>query len=954
MDKKVSKNLLKYSPDIYTRYNFGIEIIKAIIGDKKKSKILDIGGRSGIIGKFIELYDLPYTLDIIDIRKDTKNNPTVCDKYIQGNFLTKDLKNKYDFTTSFDVLEHIENKENFITRLLDVSKFSIIAAPFDSPFVKESEKIVNECFKKYTGKDHPWLKEHTQFELPDKKWLEDYLEKNEINYFKIGSNNLYNWVITILPNLIPAYFNVDTKHIEELNSFYNKNLIKLGDSKTPCYRYTYVISKKKLLNKKLEKLLKKSKLKSDPSTRLKFNELTIDSITKILKSKDKEGIELNKNLIELNKNYKKINIENNIKKQEIKILKNTNLFLQHKITSILNSKSWKLASLISKIYKLPLSATKYLLNFIKNALNEGPKETFMRIVRKIENKKEDNDDINEQYKIWLNKNKLTPDRMKKQIKEINNFDYKPKISIIMPVYNVEDEYLREAIDSVSFQTYPNWELCIADDASTKAHIQKVLNEYKEKDKRIKVVFRKENGHISRSSNSALELATGEFIGLLDNDDIIHPQALYQVVKSLNKNKKLDLIYSDEDKLELDGRRTHPFFKPDWAPDMFLSANYICHFTVIRKKLIDEVKGFRVGYEGSQDYDLFLQVTEKTENIHHIPDILYSWRKIPGSTAVNYDTKSYAHESSMKALKDVIKRRKLNAEVEKGIMPGMFRVKYKIKNNPLVSIIIPTKDKVNYLKRCIKSILKKSTYKNFEILIVDTESKEAKTKRYYKKLKKFKKVRLLNWSKKFNYSAVNNFGARKAKGKYLLFLNNDTEVISSDWIESMLEHAQRSKIGAVGAKLLYPNDRVQHAGIILGFGGVAGHAMKYFKDTKLGLPYPKDIIRNYAAVTAACMMISKKKFFEVKGLDEKFRIAFNDVDFCLKLYDKGYLNLYTPYAKLYHYESISVGKPNEGTRDMLEFHRETKKMQDKWGDLIKKDPYYNPNLTLEKENFSLNV
>ncbi len=946
VNKKLSKKLLSYAPDIYTRYYLGIKVIEALRG-KRKTRILDIGGRAGIFGKFIKLYDLPYTLDIIDIRKDPKNNPTLCDKYIQGDFLAKDLKTIYDFTTSFDVLEHIKNKEKFIDKLLDVSNSSIITAPFDSSLVRESEIIVNELFKKYTGKYHPWLKEHTQFKLPDKKWLENYLGINDIKYLKIGSNNLCNWVTTILPNLIPAYFQVNTKHIENLNYFYNKNFIKLGDCRKPCYRYTYIISKKKIYNKKLEKLLKKSDVKPDSSTRLKFNELTIDSLTEILKNKDKEGIELNKKYIEQNN-------ENNIKTQEIKILVNTNQFLQNKIDSILNSKSWKIARLISKMYKIPASAMKYIFNFIKNALNEGPKETFMRIVRKIENKEEDKIDINEQYKTWLNKNKLTPEKVRKQIEDVNNFKYKPKISIIMPVYNVEEKYLREAIDSVLFQTYPNWELCIADDASTKAHIQRVLNEYKEKDKRIKVVFRKENGHISRSSNSALELATGEFIGLLDNDDIIHPQSLYKVVNSLNKNKEWDLIYSDEDKLELDGRRTHPFFKPDWSPDMFLSANYICHFTVIRKSLVDKVKGFRVGYEGSQDYDLFLRVTEKTRKIHHIPDILYSWRKIPGSTAVNYDKKSYAHESSIKALKSVIKRRKLNAKVEKGVMPGMFRIKYKIQNNPLVSIIIPTKDKVNYLKRCLKSIFKKSTYKNLEILIVDTGSNEAKTERYYKRLKKFEKIRFLKWNNKFNYSAANNFGAEKAKGKYLLFLNNDTEVINSDWIESMLEHAQRKEIGAVGAKLLYPNNRIQHAGIILGFGGVAGHAMKYFKDIKLGLPYPKDIIRNYTAVTAACLMISKKKFFEVKGLDEKFRIAFNDVDFCLKLYNKGYLNLYTPYAKLYHYESISVGRPNEGTRDMLEFHKETKRMKDKWGYLIKKDPYYNSNFTLEKENFTLDL
>ncbi len=912
----------KYTKQKVDLKNKNLSTTKIIKMVGKNKNVLDIGCSSGYVGKALkEEFKCKVTgieINPKDAKLAKKHYEQVIITDVEKESWENKLKfKKFDVIILADILEHLKDPKSVLIRLKKLLKndgYLLISIPNIAHVSIRLELLQGSFQYEKTG-------------ILDSTHLHYYTKNSFIKMLKsikLVPNQVKHSVIDFPEKNI-------TRELDKLGLKSNKEFLKnLKSPEAVAYQYIFKVKTHgKSLN--LQKPFKKPLLVINRALSTLRYDIDI----------------LNKKIIEKDKII-------NGKDIEIKILKDTNTHLQNKISSILNSKSWKLACLISKMYKLPISVIKYIFNFIKNSLNEGPKETYKRIIRKIENKKEDQVDINEQYKIWLDKNKLTTNKIKKQIEDINNFKYKPKISIIMPVYIVEEKYLREAIESVLLQTYTNWELCIADDAPKKTYIKKILNEYKKKDKRVKVVFRKKNGHISRSSNSALKLATGEFIGLLDNDDIIHPQALYEVVKCLNNNKTLDFIYSDEDKLELDGRRTHPFFKPDWSPDMFLSANYLCHFTVIRKKLVDKVRGFRVGYEGSQDYDLFLRVTEKTKNIHHIPDILYSWRKIPGSTAVNYDIKNYAYKSSVKTLKSVIKRRKINAILEDGIMPGMFRIKYKIKGNPLVSIIIPTKDKVNYLKRCIKSILKKSTYRNFEILIVDTGSEEGKTERYYKKLKKFDEIRFLNWNKEFNYSAVNNFGAENAKGKYLLFLNNDTEVINPDWIESMLEHAQRKEIGAVGAKLLYPNDRVQHAGIILGFGGVAGHAMKYFKDIKLGLPYPKDIIRNYAAVTAACMMVSKKKFLKVGGLDEKFRIAFNDVDFCLKLYDRGYLNLYTPYSKLYHYESITVGRPNEGTRDMLGFHRETKKMKEKWGDLIKNDPYYNPNLSLEEENFSLDV
>lgn len=658
-------------------------------------------------------------------------------------------------------------------------------------------------------------------------------------------------------------------------------------------------------------------------------------------------------------NKKLINLfkKNQLLQFQLNLLVEHKLNIQNNYQKIINAKAFKLWQIFQKIKKNP--------NLIKKGLNillkKGPKN-LINLFKINQSVSEKLSQINDQYQIWFKTHKPTKKILLKQKILQKKFLYRPKISIITPVYNPSKEWLKSCIESVINQTYDNWELCLADDASTKLYIKKILQKYSKQDERIKVIYRPKNGHISRASNSALKIATGEFIALLDHDDDLAPHALFKIVKVLNKNKKIDFIYTDEDKVELNGKHVDPFFKPNWSPDMLLSTNYLCHLCVIRKKLIDEVGEFRIGYEGSQDYDLFLRITEKTKNIYHIPDILYSWRKVPGSTATVYSTKNYCDQASIKAIQDAMIRRKLETTVKKGLVDGTFRVKYKIKGKPLVSIIIPTKDKVDFLKRCIKSILSKSTYTNYEIIIVDTGSNESDTKKYYKTLKKITKIKFLNWQRIFNYSSVNNFAVKKAKGEYILLLNNDTEVITPDWIESMLEHAQRKEIGAVGVKLLYPNNTIQHVGVILGIKGgkidrgIAGHALKTYPDTPLhqSLLNSKDIVRDYSAVTAACLMVSKKKYNEVGGLDEKFRIAFNDVDFNLKLMKKGYLNLYTPYTKLYHHESISVGTPENGTRDLNEFSKEITLMIKKWDKLLQNDPFYNKNLTLEHENFYLNT
>ena len=536
--------------------------------------------------------------------------------------------------------------------------------------------------------------------------------------------------------------------------------------------------------------------------------------------------------------------------------------------------------------------------------------------------------------------------------EINNFKEKPLVSIIMPVYNVDSKWLDLAIKSIENQWYENWELCIADDKSTNRdtinYLQSISSD------KIKVKFLEKNLNISNSSNQALALATGKYIALMDNDDEITPDALYEMVKTINETSA-EFIYSDEDKLEMDGRFSDPHFKPDFAPDMFLSQNYMSHLGLIKKELIDKVGGFTVGLEGAQDYDLYLKVLEHTDKIHHIQKVLYHWRKIPGSTAVEFGEKSYAQDSGVRALENAVERKNIDAEVLNGKYPGTYRVKYTIQNEPLVSIIIPFKDMPDLLTMCIESILDKTTYKNWEVIGISNNSKNQDTFTEMKRLEKLdKRVRFYEYNVPFNYSDINNYAVNTySKGEHIILLNNDIEIITPEWIESMLEFSQRKEIGAVGAKLYYPNDTVQHAGVILGVGGVGGHSHKYFSKENPGYFSRLNLIQNISAVTAACFMIKKTIYKEVNGLNEKdLKIAFNDVDFCLRVQEKGYYNIFTPYCEAYHHESISRGL-EDSPEKIKRFNSEVAYMKDRHQKiLLEGDPFYNPNLTLEREDFSL--
>jgi GT2 family glycosyltransferase len=537
--------------------------------------------------------------------------------------------------------------------------------------------------------------------------------------------------------------------------------------------------------------------------------------------------------------------------------------------------------------------------------------------------------------------------------DIRNWTKTPLVSVVMPVFNTPERYLRKALSSVVGQLYPNWELCVADDASTAPHVKAVLAEYATKDRRLRIVSRPKNGGISEATNSAVDVATGEYIAFLDHDDVLPAQALYMVAREIARDPELDVIYSDEDKISRWGRRYDPHFKSDWNPDLFLGQNMISHLGVYRTSLVREVGGLRPEFDGSQDYDLALRIVERIEprRIRHIPHILYHWRAAAGSAARSGGEKPHAVEVARRAVADHLRRRRIRANVAFIPRSPFLQIRYELDVEPAVSIIVPTKDQKDLLSRCVSGILERTRYENLELLIVDNRSVERATHAYLDKIATDPRVRVLCYDEPFNFSLINNWAAKQAAGEVLLFLNNDTEVIGPDWLRHLVANACRSEVGAVGAKLIYPSGRVQHAGVILGLGGVARHFHLGYQRHDPGYFSRAVLQQNLSAVTAACLATRRTVFQEVGGFDGRLRIAFNDVDLCLRIRQRGYLILWTPLAELYHHESASRGSDLLSGRHQ-EFSQENEYMRSKWGWVLHRDPYFNPNLSLRDLSISL--
>lgn len=574
----------------------------------------------------------------------------------------------------------------------------------------------------------------------------------------------------------------------------------------------------------------------------------------------------------------------------------------------------------------------------------GPKEFWIRLHERFEPEEV-------LYGPWYEA--YVPDEAELEKQRRHHFEYSPLISVAVPAYRTPEKFLVQMMESLLAQTYGNWELCIANGSPEDSAMKKVLEEYTKKDSRIRVSELTENKGIAGNTNAALEMAQGEFVGLLDHDDLLAPNALYEIALALGKDRALDAVYTDEDKVttELD-EHFQPHLKPDFNLDLLRSNNYICHFFVVRRSIVQKVGGFRQEFDGAQDHDFIFRCIETAEKVGHIPEILYHWRTHKASTADNPASKMYAFDAGKRAIEAHLKRTGTEGIVSHTPDLGFFRVKYPVQGQPLVSVIIPNKDEKETLKACIDSIREKTEYPNYEIIIVENNSTTDEIFQYYKELSQDPRIRLLRWKKEFNYSAINNYGVRHANGEYLLFLNNDVTVITPGWIKELLGVCQRPEVGAAGVKLIYPDNTIQHAGCVIGLGGIAGHMFVDMPANRTGYLHKASILQDMSAVTAACMMMKRTAFEEAGGFTEKLSVAFNDVDLCLKVRKNHKLIVYDPYVQLYHMESKTRGA-EDNKEKVRRFQEEIEYMRCQWIDILKKgDPYYNRNLSLTKWNYSL--
>lgn len=629
----------------------------------------------------------------------------------------------------------------------------------------------------------------------------------------------------------------------------------------------------------------------------------------------------------------------------------------------------KITNFIKKLtpYNI-VKGVRYLRHF-------GPREFMIRLNDRIEP-----DEV--PYGPWYEQHRADEEQLAAQ--RAHRWSSPVVFSIAVPLYRTPERYLREMIDSVLAQTYPHWELCLANGSPEDESLCRVLAEYTAKDTRIRVKALAHNGGISENTNAALGMATGAYIGLLDHDDLLAPDALYEAAAALEKAARRskagagsaadhahaarervsdrsdavmlpELLYTDEDKINSDGtEHFQPNLKPDFNPDLLRSNNYICHFLIVARTLYERVGGMDSQYDGAQDYDFILRCTEQANGVVHIPRILYHWRTHAQSTADNPVSKQYAYEAGQRAIAAQLARLGLDGEVEQKKDFGFYRVKYRVQGEPLVSVIIPNKDEKETLEKCLRSVRERTAYRNYEIIIVENNSKTQEIFDYYKEIDGRNGVHVVYWDREFNYSAINNFGVRHAKGQYLLFLNNDMEVIDGGWMSELLAHCQRPGTGAAGARLYYPDDTVQHAGIIIGLGGIAGNIFVGLKRYHSGYMHRESLQQDLSAVTAACMMVKREAYDAAGGFEERLAVAFNDVDFCLKIGEKGYRIVYDPYAELYHYESKTRGAEDTGQK-VRRFQREIEYMRTRWIRILKDgDPCYNKNLSLGKWNYSLRV
>lgn len=1079
------KDLLRLEFDLYSRHHIITQAVRALAGDKPLH-LVDAGGRSGLIQTFMPEQDLT----VVDIREpETESDKKLKEqnKYFLGSVLNMPLPDKsVDLALSLEMLEHMtaEERPRALREMLRVSRMGIVFSfPQDSVVNDKAERLVNSYYKRLTGEEHPWLKEHIQQRpLPQPDQLEAAMRDLGLEFVRLSSSNTYLWTLMRYYIFSTHGFHTD---VESMFEFYNKHLADAADAIGPSYRSIYIAVRPEfahllqrlpkqtrgqtpmppevltLLDKVFDSVTSQLEQKSQHIVNLEAATQAKDDLIQVLQHqiKDKDthigniesaqqlqhtvvgslqelvlakdthirnieaaattqeahtadlqahieqqkihiafqekaiaelkktnaGLkqEVSQSILELEDRLEKrqdeIEVLTGRLKQQERVVLQLDQILQAKDTHIRNIQpgfdeiqSFRRYSVMRWIFRGAHSAgatalhAKQRMHHILLAghifRTQGAGEVFKSFKRYVtgasivQSPLQTNAmPLNEQYKLLREAQLLSKTDLKSQSDEVAAWQVKPLVSVLVAAYFVDPKWLEKCLESIHGQTYQQLEVVIALHPDLEAKSVVTLKKWAKKDQRIRLVTPERMSGATSLWNAALQVAKGEYALFVTGDDEVSLDAVFHLVKPLQADEKIDLIYGDEDTVQMDGTLINPHFKSDFNLDLLLSMNYVGHPVLFRCTLAESAGWLREDLDGAQGYDLWLRIVENTRRISHVPSVLYHQRVSTNPLADAFEKRAAFDFVALKALEDYATRNKIEANVSMGLAQNTFRFQRKIKDRGLVSIIIPFKDKVELLKLCVPSILEKTDYQNFEILLVSNNSTKRETSEYVAELiAADKRIRSLEYNIPFNYSQINNWAVTQAKGEYILLLNNDIEVISGEWLSSMIEHIQRPEVGAVGAQLLYPNNTIQHAGVILGIGGAAGHNHKYFPADLGGYFSRLCTIQNLSAVTGACLLTKKKIFEQVNGLNEKhLGVSLNDVDYCLKVRQAGYLVTYTPYAKLYHHESVSRGFEDSPEKQQR-FAREFAYFEHTWGKLLKQDPYYNPNLTLKAENFSLNV
>ncbi len=860
----------------------------------------------------------------------------------------------FGVTICMDVLEHIpsEKRVSFIKEALRVtSDVLILAAPFYHTQREMADRWLAEYVDVLLKQKNTMLQEHLENGLPESTELEALLKEQSLEYTVFSNGDLGKWrLVMALKHLVQQASGPDVA----MN--FEHEILPWAEpvcTVEPGYRDMYVVFKTHICEPdQLVRAVENFKTQFCHGKRIMPDENAASVMAKYLEKIGMTVAELGDILSQMHLSENTLRCE--IRKQQVQMrglqaevdrlgaqLRYAE-YMDFERAKYFEQKEQDIVRHIEE-YEKGLSELRNSSAFRTGQAILAPLKMALKLTKKSDPQE------------LLAEDCPPADTMPMWEDTLERLEQKPVFSVLVPVYNTDDRVLREMFDSVVAQSWRKWELCLVDDASSKETTRQIIKEYAEKyPKQIRYKFCESNGGIAIATNIAASMATGDFLCLLDHDDLLEPNALMEVALQLQFRPDTDYFYSDEDKVSYDSQEfSQPYFKPDFDPELLLCNNYLNHFSVIRRSVFDDVGGFREGYDGSQDYDLYLRVTEKARRIVHIPKLLYHWRMVPESTAVDPEAKGgLFRESSVKALRAAIERRNLDATVEQGISPGSYRVKYAVPGTKKVCIIIPTRNAVELVDMCVTSIETHTDYTNYEILIVDNNSDDPLLETWLSQKKnESSRFRSLKFDGRFNFSSINNYAVQNTDADYLLFLNNDIEVTCQGWLTAMLEFAQQADVGAVGAKLLYPNGRIQHAGVILGMGGVAGHPFKELPEHNGVYFGHSNMIKNYSAVTAACMLMRRDIFEIAGGFNEELAVSFGDIDLCLEIRKLGYKVIYTPYARLIHHESVSRLDDNETPR-RPRFHSEITYMLSKWGRILFEDPFLNPNISILKYDMSL--